>query len=225
MEQEDDYNYILTLPYEVQLAILINTGYPDVVNICRSNKQLSYICDDEYLWKQLVLKDFPEVFYNKGEESYKDFYITNYHYQELTYLNYPSLFELKPVDITYEEFYSDIESYIEDQTNELMNLLGINITDELLQEIIEVFRDFSSYPTDGADITETISRTITRILEIYLYISTNEEEGISGEEGISEEEFNNLQVGLNFGELLENADDIYNYVACILNFLTQYVKC
>lgn len=225
---------ISDLPYELQLIFLINLRYPDIIKFCQSNKKLSYICDDEYLWRQLVRRDFPDIFYKNEDLTFKEFYIENYHFQELLMLNYPSLYELKLSEDTFLEVYLDIEGYIEDQTLALMDTLGISISDEASNKIISMFRDFSSVPSNDPEVIIILAQQINYIILADLYHSTktkekNEEKYLFDEylsdEYISEEEFNNIKPGLDFESLLSNSDDIHNYVACIISFLLTYEKC
>lgn len=194
-----DYNYITSLPYEVQLDILYKTGYPEIVNVCQTNKELSYLCADDYLWYQLSLKDFSDIIDNKDQdESYHDFYINNYQYNLLLQENYPSLYRMRPQNSTYEQFYMEIEGYIEEKTFDLIRELGIDLTDEVLNEILDIFRDFSSHPLMNYQTVPTITQQLRTIF--------------------------NSNLGFRVEEFVDNTDEISLYVTTILLYLMTNKK-
>ena len=47
------------LPDELKIEILLDVGYPDLLELCRTNVNFSNICHDELLWKRLNEQDFP----------------------------------------------------------------------------------------------------------------------------------------------------------------------
>lgn len=57
----------LDLPYEIQLNILIHVGYPDVLSYFQTNSVARIASNDDYLWSELYIKDFPTIPRRSGE--------------------------------------------------------------------------------------------------------------------------------------------------------------
>lgn len=76
---------ILTLPYEVQKLQALKLKYPDILNLCKANKNFARICRDNNFWRSKILNDYrdklepeeleklkPEQYRAKYEELYAD---------------------------------------------------------------------------------------------------------------------------------------------------------
>ena len=50
---------LLDLPYEKIFEIMLNNEYDDIMNVCKTNEQLSKICQDSYFWRKKIQRDFP----------------------------------------------------------------------------------------------------------------------------------------------------------------------
>lgn len=64
-----DYSYVESLPLEViTTQIIPELSLYDVIQLCQSSTVFSDICDNEYIWKILLQRDFPEVTEDLGED-------------------------------------------------------------------------------------------------------------------------------------------------------------
>lgn len=97
------------LPYELQIDILLRAGYPDLLKYCEYSKY--DICDDEYLWSELMKKDFPNLYKLKLRYSnYKEVYLRIYNY---LYETVQSMLEDLADNIPGITFYFDEDSILE----------------------------------------------------------------------------------------------------------------
>lgn len=44
------------LPRDLQRRTALNLDYDSIINLCRTNKRLVYICRDPYFWKDKIKK-------------------------------------------------------------------------------------------------------------------------------------------------------------------------
>src|SRR5438477_13023047 len=71
---------ILNLPPEISFSFLPFMSVEDILSLCETNVQFSYLCQDESVWKMLTLRDF-QVLQPKKMNTWKDTYL--YYYDEL----------------------------------------------------------------------------------------------------------------------------------------------
>lgn len=83
--------------YDVDILILLNMDYENLVNLCSTNKYHRSICDDEGFWNEKIKKDF-DLDFKGGEEKYRWIYykvnskkptllINSYEYPDNRYFN------------------------------------------------------------------------------------------------------------------------------------------
>ena len=65
------------LPNDMLINILMNLTYPEIKNLCRTNKQMNYVCGNEYFWEQKYRQDFGKD-KSLGSESWNDNYKIRY---------------------------------------------------------------------------------------------------------------------------------------------------
>lgn len=200
-------NYINSLPYELQFKILLESDYPDIIKLCQGNKSLSYLCNDDYLWEQLTIRDYPELYDSKPIDiSFKQLYINEYHWDLKVFNDYPSIYRFKEPDDSYEDFYKEIEDYIEDKTIELAVELGVDLEDFQMVQILQLFKDYSRLGRKSKFSQDSYQ------LEV----------------GVSEV----LQININLDDILtsevfinfDTANEINRYVENIIDFLLSYQK-
>lgn len=131
------------IPYELQFDYLLKLEYSDLINICQANKELSEICNTEYLWKRLVLRDYPDLFRNTT--NYKQLYLEFYHWDHKLFEDYPSLYRFREPNERYDQFYQGIEAYILSLFNDkLASDLNFNLDKELSKLILKFAKNYSN---------------------------------------------------------------------------------
>ena len=66
------------VPYEYLINLALETGYPNIINLCRSHTNFKKICNDNHFWTLLLLQDFFDLVNNNKFINPKDTYITIY---------------------------------------------------------------------------------------------------------------------------------------------------
>lgn len=117
----------MNIPNELQVKLLLDLGYPDLLNLCQTNKFYNYLCHSDYLWQRLLQKDFP----------------TTYDY--------------KNRDYSYKQYYMYIYNYIYQATKTVMNDFNINISHEQILDIIDIFKFYSFQNIQVDDILPIFS--------------------------------------------------------------------
>lgn len=107
------------LPYELQIDILLRAGYPSLLKYCQYS---SYnICDDEYLWSELIKQDFPKLYDLKSKYStFKNYYIE-----------------------TYDHLYDLVESMLNDLSPRIEGV-SFNLNELAVSKILKLFISFSN---------------------------------------------------------------------------------
>lgn len=81
------------LAYEDLLNIAKNLPIIDLLNLCETNSILYNICNDDFFWRDLIIRDYP--FYKlNNQELYKDQYINLYEDYNYFVNNYPIITQL-----------------------------------------------------------------------------------------------------------------------------------
>lgn len=53
--------YLNKLPRDINNELLKQLSYPEIINLCKTNKQWNNICKDEKVWQILSNRDFPKL--------------------------------------------------------------------------------------------------------------------------------------------------------------------
>lgn len=65
----------ITLPWDVILQILVISSFNDVVKACQADKQFAAYCQEDELWRQKLIRDYPaDVQFRKYGTSWRSFY-------------------------------------------------------------------------------------------------------------------------------------------------------
>lgn len=124
------------LPYELQFKILLELEYPEINQLCQTNKSYYYFCKDDYLWQQLMLRDFPDLLESKPiDEDFKQFYIENYYWSQKLLRDYSSLYQSRDYGKNYNEYYLDIDYYIEEEAIDLVADINIVLSSTMIPEL------------------------------------------------------------------------------------------
>ena len=68
------------LPAELNVKLFVDLDYPVLVNLCSTNTQIYDFCQDEYIWEQKLLHDFPDaIIYKPKDISYQEQYHSLYY--------------------------------------------------------------------------------------------------------------------------------------------------
>lgn len=51
-------DYLSALPSEILWNILLQSPYPDLLNLCQANTELNEICRNNYFWRLKIIRDF-----------------------------------------------------------------------------------------------------------------------------------------------------------------------
>lgn len=63
------------IPLDIKEESSLKLEYPNLLNLCKTNKQLSFICRDPEFWRRKILYDFPsEKILNISKDKYRAFY-------------------------------------------------------------------------------------------------------------------------------------------------------
>jgi hypothetical protein len=65
------------LPLEILEYAISGSNIEDILALCRTNKQMAQICQDESFWKQKVLKEFGHINLGAGEKWFNKYLILN----------------------------------------------------------------------------------------------------------------------------------------------------
>lgn len=129
-----------SLPYEVKLNILIQAGYPGLLDLCYLDKSLYHMCQDDYLWSLLVSKDFPDLHEVKPiDMDYQQYFQDNYYWSHKLFRDYPSLYFLRQNGITFEYAYQSIEEFIRDTLITMAQNLNITFSVEVLLNLFKTY--------------------------------------------------------------------------------------
>lgn len=64
-----NYSYIESLPLEVIISqILPELSLYDVIQLCQSSTVFNDLCENQYIWKILLQRDFPEIIEDLGPD-------------------------------------------------------------------------------------------------------------------------------------------------------------
>lgn len=80
----------IQLPTDVLFEILLNSTPETLTKICQTNERLKRICNDEHLWRQKLIKDYPYVTnkpipYATLKQLYIDLYLSKIKYIPVFY--------------------------------------------------------------------------------------------------------------------------------------------
>lgn len=91
------------IPIDVLIYdILPRTPLSELMRLCRTNKYINNLCQNEQLWKQKLVYDFPHVDVpNTVSNGWKDFY---FYIESGVYEHYPQA-PSKPNNITWRQYY------------------------------------------------------------------------------------------------------------------------
>lgn len=70
-----------SLPNELLLQVLGDVGYPGLLQLCQTNRQLRDLCSDESLWRQLANREFPELRLKPGS-TWRQAYESRWHQRQ-----------------------------------------------------------------------------------------------------------------------------------------------
>jgi len=62
------------VPYEYLIDLSLETGYPDILNLCKSHPNFKKICDDNHFWKLLLQQDYFDIVNDNIFENPKEVY-------------------------------------------------------------------------------------------------------------------------------------------------------
>lgn len=63
MDLDLDFFNFLELPREIQIEVLLHEDFPTISHLCRTNKAVRELCNDERLWKQKYFKELEFEFW------------------------------------------------------------------------------------------------------------------------------------------------------------------
>lgn len=79
-----DLDYIESLPDEILFNVLVNLGLPDLLNLCQTSRRVYNICQDDTLWYQRIIREFPwEINSKPGGQTWEEWYIYVYNHQDI----------------------------------------------------------------------------------------------------------------------------------------------
>ena len=64
----------MELPLEIFHLILANLNVGEIGMLSETGKNTSIICDDEYMWKKLIKRDYPEINLKNAKSIYQEIY-------------------------------------------------------------------------------------------------------------------------------------------------------
>ena len=74
------FNNLALLPRDIQIELITNLEPTDLLNLCRTNKQLNLLCQDERLWQRLVQSRYGNEV-KMIDNSWRKTYIYKYKYE------------------------------------------------------------------------------------------------------------------------------------------------
>jgi len=64
----------MDLPPELIIDHMLKLPIEDILTYCQTNRQINQICQTDYLWSQLIQRDYPQVEYELGNRTSKEVY-------------------------------------------------------------------------------------------------------------------------------------------------------
>jgi len=64
------------LPSEILQLVASSLSVTDILRLCSSNRRWAQVCDDDFFWKQITLRDFPQPLV-RPHETWKEVYQEN----------------------------------------------------------------------------------------------------------------------------------------------------
>ena len=117
------------VPYEYLINLALETGYPKVLNLCKTHTNFKKICDDNHFWTLLLLQDYYNIIGNYKFIDPKNTYI-----------------------IIYKAFYKKHPSSIKYSILELAELASTHNNLDLLEVLFKKYKYYMNDPSKLSDM-------------------------------------------------------------------------